>query len=116
VPAGGGNYDINFWLYLQGTDDAYVTVSLGGVALVTEDLAAFQVPWTEYSIPVSGSGTPQTLDFQIDTSASPLVALDNISICVAPVPEPTTMIAGALLLLPFGWGAFRQCRKKLQTV
>jgi len=32
---------------------------------------------------------------------------------VAPVPEPTTMIAGALLLLPFGASALRILRKKI---
>jgi hypothetical protein len=31
---------------------------------------------------------------------------------VAPVPEPTTMIAGALLLLPFGASALRSLRKR----
>ena len=30
---------------------------------------------------------------------------------VAPVPEPTTMIAGALLLLPFGASTLRMLRK-----
>jgi hypothetical protein len=31
------------------------------------------------------------------------------------VPEPTTLVSGALLLLPFGSSAFRQLRKKAQT-
>jgi hypothetical protein len=31
------------------------------------------------------------------------------------VPEPSTMIAGAMLLLPFGSGAVRLLRKKLQA-
>jgi hypothetical protein len=30
----------------------------------------------------------------------------------APVPEPTTMVAGALLLLPFGASTLRMLRKK----
>jgi hypothetical protein len=34
---------------------------------------------------------------------------------VSAVPEPTTIISGALLLLPFGSSAFRQLRKKLQA-
>jgi hypothetical protein len=34
---------------------------------------------------------------------------------VSPVPEPTTLISGALLLLPFGSSAVRQLRKKLQA-
>jgi hypothetical protein len=33
----------------------------------------------------------------------------------APVPEPSTVLAGAMLLLPFGSGAFRQTRKKFQA-
>jgi len=34
---------------------------------------------------------------------------------VTPVPEPTTMIAGALLLLPFGVSTFRMLRKNRTT-
>ncbi len=34
------------------------------------------------------------------------------SISLAPVPEPTTMIAGALLLLPFGASTLRILRKR----
>jgi hypothetical protein len=39
--------------------------------------------------------------------------IDSITVPgVAPVPEPTTMIAGALLLLPFGASTLRILRKK----
>jgi hypothetical protein len=31
------------------------------------------------------------------------------------VPEPTTIMSGAMMLLPFGLGAFRQLRKKLRA-
>ena len=31
---------------------------------------------------------------------------------LGPVPEPTTMIAGALMLIPFGLGALRSLRAK----
>ena len=34
---------------------------------------------------------------------------------IGAVPEPTTMISGALLLLPFGSSALRQLRKKFQA-
>jgi hypothetical protein len=34
---------------------------------------------------------------------------------VPPVPEPTTIISGAMLLLPFGSSAFRQLRKKMRA-
>jgi hypothetical protein len=39
--------------------------------------------------------------------------MDNVQLTA--VPEPTTMISGALMLLPFGSSAFRQLRKKLQA-
>lgn len=43
------------------------------------------------------------------------MAMDNVTINGA-VPEPTTLISGAMLLLSFGSGAFRQLRKKFQAV
>jgi hypothetical protein len=39
----------------------------------------------------------------------------NFAPSLAPVPEPTTIISGAMLLLPFGSSAFRQLRKKFQA-
>lgn len=50
------------------------------------------------------------------TSLSQLVAgptiVDNYTGNLTTVPEPSTVVAGALLLLPFGAGAFRSLRKK----
>lgn len=43
------------------------------------------------------------------------VLLGQSEIDVQVVPEPTTMIAGALLLLPFGLSAFRSLRKSVQA-
>lgn len=40
-----------------------------------------------------------------------LVASTSITVEVAPVPEPTTVLAGALLLIPFGVSAMRRLRK-----
>jgi hypothetical protein len=40
---------------------------------------------------------------------------DSFTVPGTPVPEPTTMISGAMLLLPFGSSAFRQLRRKFQT-
>ena len=42
---------------------------------------------------------------------APKIEFDLGHSALAPVPEPTTMIAGALLLLPFGASAFRKMRK-----
>ena len=37
--------------------------------------------------------------------------MDDVSYNLSPVPEPTTVIAGALLLLPFGASTLRLLRK-----
>jgi hypothetical protein len=46
-----------------------------------------------------------------DTGGPSSGSVDINSITVSPVPEPTTMIAGALLLLPFGASTLRMLRK-----
>jgi hypothetical protein len=47
-----------------------------------------------------------------DTGGVSSGSVDINSITVSAVPEPTTMVAGALLLLPFGASALRILRKK----
>lgn len=68
---------------------------------------------------VGPNGDPQTISIVIDTSANTYGGataslIDSGSETVAdlvPVPEPTTLAAGALMLLPFGLGALRSLRK-----
>jgi hypothetical protein len=65
--------------------------------------------------------SPLTISFEVDTSSSTYGvnigstqdgnASGNLNE-YAPVPEPTTLTAGALLLLPFGVGALRSLRKE----
>jgi hypothetical protein len=45
------------------------------------------------------------------TGDGPITSYNFTSDSLAPVPEPTTMIAGALLLLPFGASTLRIIRK-----
>lgn len=59
---------------------------------------AYQLSWQGQTLPAG------TYDFNIDAQAT---ATDNASI---PVPEPTTLVAGLLLLLPLGASALRQLR------
>ncbi len=56
---------------------------------------------------VTASSTLQNVYMQFGTTAS--------ANCVqlVPVPEPTTLIAGALLLLPFGLQGFRHSRNRI---
>jgi choice-of-anchor C domain-containing protein len=66
--------------------------------------------WTTMIVDfVAGLGNSSLLSFR-DTDGTPYgAALDNISL--TPVPEPTTMVAGALLLLPFGASTLRVLRR-----
>jgi hypothetical protein len=41
--------------------------------------------------------------------------MDDVQLTTSAVPETSTIITGALMLLPFGAGAARQLRKKLQA-
>ncbi|MGH7972844.1 MAG: hypothetical protein ACREIC_29365 [Limisphaerales bacterium] len=43
------------------------------------------------------------------------MSVDINSITVSAVPEPTTILAGALLLLPFGGSTIRILRRKAQV-
>ncbi|MHC1767915.1 MAG: hypothetical protein AB9869_27190 [Verrucomicrobiia bacterium] len=66
------------------------------------------------SIGLLPSGTRDvllTVNMKLEYGVSTDAYADNLSFVVAPVPEPTTMIAGALLLLPFGVSAIRRFRK-----
>jgi choice-of-anchor C domain-containing protein len=76
--------------------------------------------WVLQSCDFTATGTSTILEFQ-DTSApagtqqfpntTPWGAvIDNVSLVA--VPEPTTMIAGALLLLPFGVSTLRALRRR----
>jgi hypothetical protein len=50
-------------------------------------------------------------EWNIDDSISASAEIGSITV-PAPVPEPTTMVAGALLLLPFGASTLRILRRK----
>jgi hypothetical protein len=73
---------------------------------------SFDVWWTP--IPPLPDGTPGTPNNT--TPISGYNYSDHLTYYAnGAVPEPTTLISGALMLLPFGSNAFRQLRKKLQT-
>jgi hypothetical protein len=106
-----------------------------GLALhATVDLAALQVAiWEElgngslgYTLTVSGNGTVTTdagsylayVQAHTGTLAeTPLQALESDSTqnYIVPVPEPSTLIAGVLLLLPVGASTLRILGKKPGT-
>jgi len=84
--------------YSTGLMDAYIN---GALAL------------SDYQFASGGAGVSTSevfihLNGENDYANS--VAIDNLNM-TAPVPEPTTMIAGALLLLPFGASTVRILRR-----
>jgi hypothetical protein len=117
----GNISDFSFTYDHLGTDNVYDSFS-GTVVLGDGDLALtgfsydshhlFGIPdlnWvpTGQPQPDENSATPV---FTIATIFGDWVTTDSDS-QAAPVPEPTTMFAGAMLLLPLGLGAVRSLRK-----
>ena len=68
--------------------------------------------WVVESVIFKATATAEDLSFQ-DLSGVPSPfgsAIDNVSLTA--VPEASTLVAGALMLLPFGVGAIRSLRKQ----
>jgi lysozyme len=72
-------------------------------------------PWTgwefwQYSISGNVAGIPGQVD--LDRFNGSLAELQAYAVQASTVPEPTTMVAGALLLLPLGLQAIRHLRNR----
>jgi hypothetical protein len=66
--------------------------------------------WESFGLVFTATSANTTLSFAgVGADNQAYVGLDNVSLIA--VPEPTTMIAGALLLLPFGASLIRKLRK-----
>jgi hypothetical protein len=112
----GDSYQVQIWVedlrspYISRTEtfaasgppDASGTLTYGYGGYGQYVIGTFVASSTSEQIDAQG-GVPQVNLFQLR------------ELPVTPVPEPSTMIAGAMLLLPFGTSAFRQLRKKLQS-
>jgi hypothetical protein len=93
-------------LYLNG----YLLSSLGNGNWGS--LAAFSVPSSDF---VAGVNTLTIVGGDTDNYLEGVRLQGDVTGSLAPVPEPTTILSGALLLLPFGSSALRQLRKKFQS-
>ena len=73
------------------------------------------------SVTFSGLHYVGTVNYYVDTSVTnriysdPAFYFSAASFTTTAVPEPTTMVAGALLLLPFGFSAVRNLRNRKQA-
>jgi hypothetical protein len=103
----GSGYTINFWAAAPGAGGTLV-VELNGDLAGSVTIASNSV-YSQYNLtaaPVNASGV---LTFLWNTTTFPATLdLDDISVAV---PEPTTMVAGALMLLPFAASTLRRRKK-----
>ena len=85
----------------SGSVDRMVTFAVTGYLQTPGDLNSMFIPFatTHYVIAFEDGTDFDFNDLVVEVSG------------VAPVPEPTTMVAGALLLLPFGMSTLRMLRK-----
>jgi hypothetical protein len=105
VPTLAGDvYFIDFWA--RTTSGGTIQLIFDGIVNSWSIGAA--TPYSHYvlSAPATITG-PSPL--QIFWGSTGVMYLDDVSI----VPEPTTLIAGALLLLPFGVSTLRMLRKRM---
>ena len=104
--------DFSFSIQYFGTDNTYDAFS-GSYLLVDGDLALTGLSYDSEAflgIPDvfwSPTGSPQPDEEVGDGLFGDWVP----TVQTAPIPEPTTMFAGAMLLLPLGLGAVRSLRK-----
>jgi hypothetical protein len=73
--------------------------------------------WETFGVSFTANSESTALSF---TGASPVygleyIGLDNVNVAVTAIPEPATMLAGAMLLLPFGVSTLRILRQRQQA-
>jgi hypothetical protein len=107
---GSTGYTINFSLATPSENGGSLDVTLGGKDAGTMAVSGNMV-WTQYDITVT-TATPGVLEFLwIGNAPNTPLEIDNVGVAV---PEPTTMVAGALMLLPFAASTLR-LRKKAKA-
>jgi hypothetical protein len=92
------------------TAPAQLQFSVGGIQVGSTYTAPGVGVWYQFTTTfVAGTGPISVLDLNTLPNGNDF-ALANISLVA--VPEPTTMVAGALLLLPFGASTLRILRRR----
>ena len=107
---GGSTYLLDFWAKADGA--GLLTISLDGTAgfppLFSPGTLGATYAHYFYTIKPLMAGS---LTFSWGTTGSAFI--DDVNLVnLTPVPEPTTMIAGALLLLPIALSTLRGLRRK----
>jgi hypothetical protein len=119
IPTVAGNtYTLSFYLGRGDGEDANPVVvqatagaQTGTFTVNGADPAVGYINWQRCVLQFTATGSSTSIDINANTSANNgngFIGLANVSV----VPEPTTMIAGALLLLPFGASTLRVLRRR----
>ncbi len=107
----GATYQLTAWVMnVYSENPASLSFSVGGTQVGSNFSATGVGVWQQFtaSFVATANQTPTAVDLKLQFSGDDF-ALDDISL--APVPEPTTFFAGALLLLPFAASALRYVRR-----
>jgi len=106
----GAKYAISFWIAAPGAAGS-LSVNFDGSLLGSVSVAAGSV-YTEYNFTATAVNSGGVISFTWSSSTHPATLdIDDVSASTTAVPEPSTMVAGALMLLPFAAGALRLRRK-----
>ncbi|MCI0628313.1 MAG: hypothetical protein L0387_42790 [Acidobacteria bacterium] len=101
----GESYDVEFWIW-NGLSPMHFAAKWGGNTFFELTDSPSSV-WMLQQFTLVASGSSTVLEFS-GRNFRGISLLDDISVTpVAPVPEPSTIIAGALLLVPLGAGLIR---------
>jgi hypothetical protein len=112
------SFDVGSSRAFSDGQDPQVTVTVNGTPasyaftgnVNLPDSAGSNNHWQEAGFYFSSTGTPATIAFLATTPGyDRVIDLDNVSLVA--VPEPATIISGALLLLPFGASTVRILRR-----
>ena len=107
----GGSYVFDFWLAANASSSMTVSWDRNTLLQISN---GGPFGWTHYSYDVVASGNFTDLTSFAGRNAPSWIALDDVSLTAA-VPEPSTYLAGALLLLPFGLQGIRHLRSRKQA-
>jgi hypothetical protein len=101
--------------YWSASSQAWVFV--GSASGYSQDFAVYAVAWTDTATFAHQAVQVTLNDLQITGTVIPGTGIGPVPIipAVTPVPEPSTCIAGALALLPFGLQGIRFLRTRKQT-
>ena len=111
VTSAGGSYNLSLLYALRaGVDPSSGSLDVYWNGNLVTHLAPTTSAMAPYSTTVIGSGSDTLTFVGTGLSDSYGAVVDNVSLTA--VPEPTTVLAGALLLLPFGVSTIRSLRRK----